>query len=761
MYRGRVLWLIVAVLSCGGPVLAQNDEAPVRYDGYKIVRVSVGSPEQLDQLHALGARLMNDSEGVGTVDYLLAPEAMLGLDVTGIAYTVLNDNIQRDIDAERARLAAQPEPDPRDRGWFDDYKNIDAVNAKLNAMVADRPDLASLLDIGLTLQGRHIYGIRITGPGTDKPGVEFDGCHHAREWVTVMVPMWIADKLVYTYDTDPNVQSLVNSLEFYIIPVLNVDGYVYSWSTDRLWRKNRRLNAGGCYGVDDNRNYSVGFGGGGSSGDPCSEIYRGTAAFSEPETAALRDFTMAHPNIVTAQSYHSYSQLFMSPYGYTSALPADHPTFMQMNADCVALIYAVHGMSYDYGPIYSTIYQASGGTVDWMYDAEGIFSFTTELRDTGYYGFELPPDQIIPTCEENFPAALYLANWSTSPVKFSFPAGFPTRLDPGVPYPMQVKIMVVGGTLDPNSPLLYARIGGSGAFTAYTLTPLGGGVFEATLPATPCGQTLYYYFAAATTTGITAFSPADAPNSTYSAPAQPLITILDLPLNTTPGWAIEGSWAFGHPTGGGGSHGARDPNNGHTGTNVYGYNLTGGYTNNMPERNLTTTTINCAGITGAKLSFWRWLGVEENIYDHAYLKISNNNGSTWNTVWQNGPATIDDGAWVYQEYDIATWANNQPNVKLRWTLGTTDGAWTYCGWNIDDVKIWANDPNGCPTTPGDLNCDGLVDFDDINPFVLAVSDPAAYLAAYPTCNILNGDCNGDGIVDFDDINPFVVLLSGQ
>ena len=85
-------------------------------------------------------------------------------------------------------------------------------------------------------------------------------------------------------------------------------------------------------------------------------------------------------------------------------------------------------MQYDYGPIYSTIYPAAGGTVDWVYDATHAFAFTIEMRDTGQYGFLLPPEQIIPTAEENFAAVLYLADWSSIPVEISFPAGLPDRL---------------------------------------------------------------------------------------------------------------------------------------------------------------------------------------------------------------------------------------------------------------------------------------------------------------------------------------------
>jgi hypothetical protein len=187
---------------------------------------------------------------------------------------------------------------------------------------------------------------------------------------------------------------------------------------------------------------------------------------------------------------------------------------------------------------------------------------------------------------------------------------------------------------------------------------------------------------------------------------------------------------------------------------VYGYNLSGDYENDLPERHLTTTALDCSGYAGIKLAFWRWLGVEQPSYDHAYLRVSNN-GSDWQTIWQNS-GEVSDGAWVYQEFDISSAADDQETVYIRWTMGTTDSAWQYCGWNIDDVQII-----GTPLlSPGDMNCDGVVDGFDIQPFVLALTDPDAYESLYPDCNVLNGDINGDGAVDGFDIQPFVELLTG-
>jgi lysyl endopeptidase len=159
------------------------------------------------------------------------------------------------------------------------------------------------------------------------------------------------------------------------------------------------------------------------------------------------------------------------------------------------------------------------------------------------------------------------------------------------------------------------------------------------------------------------------------------------PMDTNPGWTTQGSWAFGHPTGGNGDHGSPDPTNGHTGTNVYGYNLSGGYTNNMSETNLTTTAINCSGISQVSLRFYRWLGVEQSSYDHAYVRVSNN-GSTWTTLWENPASELSDTAWVFQQFDISAVADSQTTVYVRWTMGTTDSSWYYCGWNVDDVEIW-------------------------------------------------------------------------
>ncbi|MCP4573939.1 MAG: hypothetical protein GY838_16390 [bacterium] len=174
------------------------------------------------------------------------------------------------------------------------------------------------------------------------------------------------------------------------------------------------------------------------------------------------------------------------------------------------------------------------------------------------------------------------------------------------------------------------------------------------------------------------------------------------PLDTDPGWTTSGLWAFGQPSGGGGQYGEADPTSGATGTNVYGYNLAGDYENLLTQRHLISTAFDCSDIQGTSLRFQRWLGVESSTYDHASVAVSND-GSVFTTVWANGGA-VEDAAWTPVEIDISAVADGQATVYIRWTMGTTDSSWQYCGWNIDDVEIWGlvddvSSAEGVPAAP--------------------------------------------------------------
>lgn len=205
----------------------------------------------------------------------------------------------------------------------------------------------------------------------------------------------------------------------------------------------------------------------------------------------------------------------------------------------------------------------------------------------------------------------------------------------------------------------------------------------------------YFYFQVTSMDAAHNMTVDDAGGAFYMFQTWQLMLYLNEPLDVNPNWTTQGQWAFGVPTGAGG-----DPNSGYTGSNVYGYNLGGAYPNNLAETFLTTTPINCTGAQGTILRFWKWLGLETSIYDHASVRISNN-GSTWTTIWDHSGDTFQDTAWSQMEFDVSAVADNQATFYVRWVMGLTDSSVVGSGWNIDDIQLFASQPcsGETPTPP--------------------------------------------------------------
>jgi hypothetical protein len=222
-------------------------------------------------------------------------------------------------------------------------------------------------------------------------------------------------------------------------------------------------------------------------------------------------------------------------------------------------------------------------------------------------------------------------------------------------------------------------------------------------------------------------------------------------MDTDPGWTTTGAWAFGDPTGAG-SHN-KDPQNGHTGTNVYGYNLSGDYTNGMPARYLTTTALNCSDVTSVGLSFWRWLGVEAS--DHAGIEMSTD-GTAWTPVWSSS-GLVNESAWSHQSYVLGAAADYQPTLYLRWVMGPTDPSVTYPGWNIDDVEIWGTivSTTGACCFP-DGHCEVLAPAECITGGGTYQGDPSCGPDTCPqpgACCFVDGHCEMSSVTAPGDCAP--------
>jgi carboxypeptidase T len=261
----------------------------------------------------------------------------------------------------------------------------------------------------LTLDGRTLWALRVGGAHDDDLPMLINGTQHAREWIAAMTATCVADRLVTEYDSNPAIRNLVDSTEVWLVPVVNPDGYQYSWGQDRYWRKNRS----GGHGVDLNRNFSVAWGGTGSSGFKRSETYRGDRPFSELESTALRNLAKRE-EVRLHVDFHAYGQLVLFPWNHSDKKTDDHARYAAVGDRVASAIYAEHNNRYRLIRGVE-LYPAAGTMSDWMYGEAGATSFTIELRPKSGAGFVLPPDQIRPTCDEGLAAVLALRAASQKP----------------------------------------------------------------------------------------------------------------------------------------------------------------------------------------------------------------------------------------------------------------------------------------------------------------------------------------------------------
>lgn len=280
------------------------------------------------------------------------------------------------------------------------------------------PDLGKVYDIGDSLEGRNIYALKISDnvlSDEDEAETLFVGCHHAREWISVEVPFLLGKYLLENYHLDVSIKNLVDQSEIWIIPLVNPDGLEYSIHFYRYWRKNMRDNGDGTYGVDLNRNYGFqwGFDNVGSSPNSSSEVYRGPAPFSEPESQAIRDLFAQH-EFMSLVSYHSYSQVILYPWGYTSEPTDQDELFSDLASNMSQRMQAVNGRYYRFGGGSYSLYTTNGTTIDWSFGTYGIPSFTFELPPSSSQQGEFfnAEEDIQPIFQENLQAALYLIEWT-------------------------------------------------------------------------------------------------------------------------------------------------------------------------------------------------------------------------------------------------------------------------------------------------------------------------------------------------------------
>ena len=303
------------------------------------------------------------------------------------------------------------------------YHNYTELTEELNKLAAANRDLVRMTSIAKTNEGRDMWAIRISGDlnsASNKPGIIFMGGHHAREHLSIEMPLMLAQYLIEQYRAgNERIVTLLNNRDIHIIPVVNPDGAEYDIKDGsyKMWRKNRARNSDGTYGVDLNRNYSYQWGTGGSSSSPSSDTYKGPTPFSEIESIAVKNYIESNENINILLSFHSFSKLILYPWGhkYSAIETANDKRVHEVMAQKMA---EWNG----YTPQQSSeLYIASGDTTDWSYGVHKIISFTFELdpANNGFGGGGFYPGAgvIQPVFQKNIEPALYLIEFSDNPYR--------------------------------------------------------------------------------------------------------------------------------------------------------------------------------------------------------------------------------------------------------------------------------------------------------------------------------------------------------
>ncbi|XP_066585213.1 carboxypeptidase B-like [Prorops nasuta] len=334
------------------------------------------------------------------VDAANATDFKKQLEQRNITYRVNADNLEKKFKEEtNARIKAQLSSRFSyfaQRPSHDRYSDYDGIIEQVRELVRYRSNVARMGIIGYSYERRPIYAVKIgKGEGGVKPAIVIDAGIHAREWIAPAAVLYFIDQLL----TNQTNYYMYEKVDWYIIPVLNPDGYqfTHSSSENRLWRKTRSpSNYPKCPGTDANRNFDLAWMAVGASSYPCAQTYAGPRAFSEPEARALKDFILLLDGTAKLYlSFHSYGQYILYPWGFTHEVPENEKTLRALASSVSKAIYSVYGTKYVYGTSANALYPAAGGSDDWAMGRGGVdLAYTIELPGGGSVGFDMPPSQI-------------------------------------------------------------------------------------------------------------------------------------------------------------------------------------------------------------------------------------------------------------------------------------------------------------------------------------------------------------------------------
>ena len=677
---------------------------------YKQININITDADVLLRISEAGidlegSRLSKDNKLSIFVDEF----GLSAINSLGLSYEVLIDDWQSYYNSLQKLTAEEKQSVVSDSkmnfnvdgfgfGTMGGYYTFAEIVANLDSMYAQYPNLITQkYSIGTSHQSRTIWAVKISDNpniNENEPAVGLDALVHAREpqsMATLMYYMWY---LLQNYETDPEVTYLVNNREIYCVPCFNPDGYEYNHTTNPngggMWRKNRRNNGDGSYGVDLNRNfgYAWGYDNVGSSPTPSSETYRGPSAFSEPESQAIRDLAILK-SYKTHFNMHTYGGYILYPWGYIDLETPDSVAFREFSA----LLTSQSGYLYGSGSQLLG-YNSNGSIRDWMYGEQTLksktFGYTIEIGDD----FWPSQSQIFPIAQQNLSTMIYQTYVAGAYVQLVDPGFSEQYIDPGDNINMNSTFKNIGLATAYNLDLQltslspYLTVGsGTAQFdsiqarnTAALTSPLSFSV-SSSAPTDVTAKLLLTSSFSGTVVrldtlsfilGTQMFVFADTTND-------PLLlwNVTNTPT-TTPKWEAT-TTSF------------------HTSPTSFTDSKNGSYSSSATVTMTLKNAIDLTAFTNPRLKFWTKYDIESN-WDYGQVEASTNNGSTWipleglytqpgtGTFQPNGEPLYDGTQtnWVEEEISLTSFISDQ--FKLRFEL-RTDGSLVKDGWYLDDISI--------------------------------------------------------------------------
>jgi len=602
-------------------------------------------------------------------------------------------------------------------GTMGGYLKYNEMLAELDAMVQQYPNLISAkapISSFVTHENRPIYHVKISdNPNVNEtePKVLYTAIHHAREPMSLMETIFFMWYVLENYGTNEEITYLVNETQLFFVPCINPDGYVYNETTNPngggMWRKNRRNNGGGVYGVDLNRNYGYGWGTTGTSANTSNDTYCGTAPYSEPEVQAMRWLVQNH-NFVTAFNAHTYARSILFPIGTTTAEFADHHDYFQAETN--------HMVQFNgYTPMKSSLlYQASGDSDDYMYKMDiGVGVKDTMFVHTPEVGtaFWQPSSEIIATCKEMvFPNLIlahitrnYVVVKDTDPMNISTLSGdFNHSAN---------RLGRMSGTVTVSlQPLLnVASVGSPIVYNMNLMQTQAGAISYSLNPTIQFGDQIKYIIK--TDNGL--WVKRDTIIKTFGAYNLQVTENASVSSNWTGNWNTTTSTFVSSPR-------------------CFTDSPSGNYVNNANTTYSYVPTIDLSNAYAAKISFYAKWNIEAD-YDYVQFQVSTDGGSTWigqcgnytnagtsaNGSVQPNNQPVYDGImtnWVLEEINLSDYLGQV--IKVRFQLRSDNGT-RKDGFYFDDFSIYYNNqgpavtPTAQFTTAGSVVCSGMfTDFDD-------------------------------------------------